>query len=585
MPAAIPIGIDSFVKLRQLGLEYVDKSFFIQAIIEDIGSEVLLLPRPRRFGKTVNLTMLETFFSCTGPDHLALFRGLLIEEAGEPVWKHFRRYPTVFITLKSLKPQTPQEWQQLIALKLSELFMAHLPVLERDGLLNDREKVTLDQLTRGTADKFVTQRSLFYLTEWLHRAYGEPVMMLIDEYDTPVHAGWLADQQSGRSSVFKPGQPVSPDSVYAEVVDFYRTCFGHLLKGNPHLFKGVLTGILRVSKESIFSDLNNITVRTLLESEYSTCFGFTEAEVVALCERQEQTAHLDAIRQWYNGYRFGGNVIYNPWSVLYFLGSMDKKPKPYWLNSSGNDLIKTELSRNAMGMHEDFQRLLEGKTVERSLQRNFSFSELEGSVDSLYSLLVFSGYLKAEQVEGPDPEVEQVALSIPNREVRQIWRESFQQWLNFQLGGGLQVQELQRAILTGDARRLEKMLGRLGQHILSFMDGDAREPEALYHGLMLGLCASMEPVHWVRSNRESGLGRADILILPSRSGQAGAVLELKVADEGPDGLQEALAEGRQQLLARHYRAELEAAGASPLQQWVVAFDGKTVKVERVTDVA
>lgn len=582
MPAAIPIGIDSFVELRELELEYVDKSFFIQQIAADIGAKVLLLPRPRRFGKTLNLTMLETFFARTDQNRRELFRGLQIEAAGEEVWKHFQRYPTVFITLKSLKPQTREEWLQAIARLLREVFASHIPSIEALAKLDKFELQDLEALQAGTANKALLQKSLYLLTQWLHRAYGEPVLMLIDEYDTPVQAGWLVDQQAGRTSVARPGQSVSPDSVYAEVVDFYRTCFGHLLKGNPHLYKGVLTGVLRVSKESIFSDLNNVTVHTLLDREYATSFGFTEPEVVALCERQGQKDHLPVIQSWYNGYRFGGNTIYNPWSVLNFLRTNDKKPQPYWLNSSGNDLIKTELGRHALNQHENFERLLEGKTVERRIQRNFSFSELEGSLDSLYSLLLFSGYLKAEQVEGPDPELELVALSIPNKEVWQIWRDSFQQWLSFQLGGGSQVEDLQRALLAGDVIALERLLGRLAMNLLSSLDAYAREPEALYHGLMVGLCASMEPGHRVRSNRETGMGRADLLILPSRPGMPGAVLELKVAGKPyKRTMKQALTEGRQQILTRNYRAELEAMGARPIQQLVVAFDGKTVKVEAV----
>lgn len=583
MPAAIPIGIDSFVKLRQLGLEYVDKSDFIRELAEDIGSEVLLLPRPRRFGKTVNLTMLETFFGRSEHPHRALFAGLQIEQAGEEVWKHFQRYPTVFITLKSLKPQSREEWQQLIARKIRELVATHVHFIEAHAGLEALERQELAALHAGTAERTLLQRSLYLLTDWLHRSYGEPVMVLIDEYDTPVHAGWLADQQAGRNAVFRPGQVVSPESVYAEVVDFYRTCFGHLLKGNPHLFKGVLTGILRVSKESIFSDLNNIMVRTLLEPEYSTCFGFTEPEVAALCERQGQTQHLDAIRQWYNGYRFGGEVIYNPWSVLNFLHARDKEPQPYWLNSSGNELIKTELARCALDMHADFEALLEGQSLLRVVERNFSFSELETSPEALYSLLVFSGYLKGQRPPSPLPHPELLSIAIPNQEVALIWRKSLQQWLNRQLGGGQQVQALQTALLQGDAISVQRLLERLALHLLSVQDGDPREPEALYHGLVVGLCASLEPEFRVRSNRETGLGRADLLILPTRQGQPGAVLELKVAGKPyKRTLKKALLEGRQQLLTQKYRAELEAAGASPLQQWVVAFDGKTVKVERVT---
>jgi len=362
------------------------------------------------------------------------------------------------------------------------------------------------------------------------------------------------------------------------VVDFFRGFFGAALKGNPHLFKGVMTGILRISKESIFSDLNNLLVSTLLDNDYADCFGFTEAEVVALFERQGQTARLPEAREWYNGYRFGPETIYNPWSVLNFLREPARAPQAWWLNSSSNDLIKEQLTRHAFKMSSDLQALMEGRRIERKIESNISFPQLDTSTDTLLSLLLFSGYLKAEPISG-EYSGSRHCLSIPNKEVAEIYQLTFKLWLEAHLGGSSErVTSLVKALLEGDAHLFQRYLSMYTLNMLSYLDGTGSEPEALYQGLMLGLCAVLEPGHRVRSNRESGFGRADLLILPNRPGRPGAVLELKVAEKGRRTMKQALSEGKAQLEQRKYVTELLASGASPVHKWVVGFDGKIVKV-------
>ena len=340
----------------------------------------------------------------------------------------------------------------------------------------------------------------------------------------------------------------------------------------------MLTGILRVSRESIFSGLNNLAVCTLLQPDFSTYFGFTEAETEALLERCGRPEALETVRRWYNGYLFGDRVLYNPWSVLNFL-RWGGEPRPYWLSTSSNDLIKSVLQGRATRLQPVFEALLAGGGIERVLDENVVLDELDRNDDALFGLLVFAGYLKAEKrSQGP---MEQAAhfLSIPNREVRMMYTGTFRDWMRTRmLGHGGDLGRLTGALLEGDAEVFEEQLQAFAENVLSYHDAAAPSPEQLYHGFVLGLLAVLEPGHRVRSNRESGKGRPDVLIAPAQPGGAGAVLELKVAKPGKKTLQQALEEGLEQIRRNDYGAELRAAGAAPVHAFAVAFDGKQVLV-------
>ena len=496
MPAPIPIGNDIFRSVRERGLEYIDKTRLIQDILDDAGTMVLLLPRPRRFGKTLNMTMLEAFFARRAEDLTHLFEGLHIWSAGEKYRAHFQRYPTIFLTFKNLKPGSAEAWDQAIRMKVSELYRRHVPVFE-DLALAAVERRELEHFLDGTASDVLLQRGLERLSAWLHRAYGEQVLILVDEYDTPIHEAWRRSLETDRppsSSGLFAGGASGVSSLYDKVVSFFKDFFGAALKGNEHLFRGVLTGILRVSKESIFSDLNNLNVKTLLEPEFSDAFGFTEEETRALCERQGQLEHLPTIRTWYNGYCFGGRTVYNPWSVLSFLNNKDKTPQSHWLNSSSNDLVKQLIMKRGVRAHKTFRPLLEGGRIVTRLETNLVFPSLERSDSALVALLLFSGYLEAERVPGEPGEQAVYALSIPNREVMEVYQTTFREWLEASLGGfGGETELLLEALLSGDEERLEEMLGKMALRTMSIQDQTATRPESFYHGLMLGLCAALEP--------------------------------------------------------------------------------------------
>jgi hypothetical protein len=556
MPRPIPIGVDDFRSLRERGMEYVDKSHLIREIL-DKGAESLLLPRPRRFGKTLNMTMLRCFFEKRADDLSPLFADLSIWQAGDEYRAHFQRYPVIFLTLKDVKLASFDDSWSLLRAKLAALFEEHRSVLDA-GVLSEDEARRYRQVLAGTAEVAGYANALLDLSAYLRRAHGEKVVILIDEYDAPIHAGVAGG--------YAPS-----------ILDFFRAFLSAGLKGNPNLFKAVLTGVLRVAKESIFSGLNNLAVYTLLRPDFSTCFGFIEPEVAALLERSGRLGLLDAVRAWYNGYVFGGAIIYNPWSILNYIDSPELEPRPFWVSTSANELVREALVKHAAKARDDIEALLEGRGVVRRLDENVALSDMDTRTDTLFSLLTFSGYLKAEkQVLGPAEEP-LYRLSIPNREVHQVYTSTFREWMEGRMGSESAVDRLKRALLSGDAEALEEELAAFTQSVLSYHD-IARRPENVYHAFVIGLLATLEPDYEVRSNRESGKGRPDVIIRPKQAGRPGALLELKVARPGKKTLEQALAEGAAQIRELDYASELIAAGANPVHAFAVAFDGKDVRV-------
>jgi hypothetical protein len=558
MTLQIPLGIDDFRLLRESDLTYVDKTRLVCDVLDLTGTQVLLLPRPRRFGKSLNLSMLRCFFERSDEDLAHLFQGLAVWQAGDAYRAHFQRHPVIYLNFKDVKPDTFDGCRIRLHKTIQVLFDAHRHVLEHPQV-SEREARDYRAVLEGTAGDELYERALADLSALLHRYHGERVVILIDEYDAPIHAGYT-------------------NGYVREVVGFFRAFLGSGLKSNPHLFKAVLTGILRVARESIFSGLNNLAVYSLLKPAFSTAFGFTEAEVVELLGRTGRLEALSTVQEWYNGYLFGGHVIYNPWSVLSFL-SYGGDPEPYWLSTSSNDLIKHVLGVRATRIQPVFERLLAGGSVDQILDENLALDELERSDRALWSLLVFSGYLKAERQ--PIAAMGRIVhrLSIPNREIRIVYVDTFRLWMEQRIAGhGGNLDELTRALLRGDAAAVEWQLQAFATDLLSYHDAGTARPENLYQGFIIGLLAVMEQTHLVRSNRESGAGRPDVLIRPRVPGQPGVVLELKVARAGEKPLDVALEEGLAQLAANDYAAELRAAGADPIHALAVAFDGKQVRV-------
>jgi hypothetical protein len=562
MALPLPIGISDFRELREKELTYVDKSGLLIDMIDMPGAKVLLLPRPRRFGKTLNLSMLRCFFERQPEDLSHLFADLAVWRAGDAYREHFQRYPVIFLTFRDAKASSFEQCWADLTTKIEALFREHRALLT-SGVLDPGEERDYRAILDRTAQPVLYRRALGDLSSYLRRATGERAIILIDEYDQPIHAGYV-------------------NGYAREILEFCRAFLTSGLKDNPHLERGVITGILRVARENIFSGLNNLAVCTLLEPRFATSFGFTEPEVEALLSSAGRSDALTEVRRWYNGYRFSGHVIYNPWSVLNFL-HWQREAQPYWLSTSDNALIRHLLERHAGRLHTAFEDLLAGRGVEHTIDENIVLDQLEHDEDALWSLLLFSGYLNAEaQPRLPDAPRTVYRLSIPNIEVRLLYTDTFHAWMKSRLRGqGGDLRRFIKALLSGDAATLEQELQALALAMLSYHDAGSADPEALYHGFVLGLLAVLEPGHAVRSNRESGKGRPDVLIVPRQPGQPGVVLELKVARPARKTLEQALDEGIRQLGDNDYQAELRAAGAQPLHALVVAFDGKDVRVRNL----
>ncbi|MBI4602412.1 MAG: AAA family ATPase [Planctomycetes bacterium] len=565
MPLPISLGSSDFLQLRLEGSYYVDKSLFVAEILRG-PSRVVLLPRPRRFGKTLNLSTLRYFVErpvgagLKDGDVRRAFLGLEVEGSGEDVWARFQKHPVIFLTFKDVKGGGGSPggvFAYLLGAEAGRL----APLFE--SVLSPADRASLDDLLYRRGSPALLAQSLYLLSKWLHQATGEKVFILIDEYDTPIHDAFGDEEQ------------------YQEVVGFFRNFFSAGLKDNPHLEKGVLTGILRVAKESMFSGLNNLQVYSLLRKDYATCFGFTEEEVDRICSDFELSrAQRDALRSWYNGYRFGGHVIYNPWSVLSFTAHRGDRPRAYWVNTGGDALIRNLLIESGLEIQNDIEALLRGESIEKPVDEHTVFRDLERKSEAVFSFLVMSGYLRADELlRIEDAGTEWWRLSVPNKEVSTAYKGLFRDWITTSVGGETHQRALCRAVLAGDASTVEAHLGTILERTLSYHDTAGRAKEVVYQAFVAGLLVALDSTHQVRSNRESGLGRCDVLIVPRRSGQPGVVLELKVL-KASETMEQALAAALEQVRAKNYAGELQAAGAAPVVELAAVFDKKSVRVAR-----
>ncbi|MBK9648863.1 MAG: AAA family ATPase [Deltaproteobacteria bacterium] len=556
-PAQFPPapGPDDFRMLRERGHHYVDKT---RLIVEWLRSpdQVILLPRPRRFGKTLNLSMMRAFLARGESDATALFEGLEVQSAGPEILSHQGRYPVIFVSLKDTKAGSYADFVAAMRSVIRLLVAEHRALLESPAV-EPSQRARLARLLAGEADEETLRMSLRDLSVGLRDHHGEPTVILIDEYDAPIEAAFVSQG-------------------YDEVILFMQGMLGAALKSNPSLYRGVLTGVRRVAKETLFSDLNNVRTCTLLDPEYATAFGFTEDEVRAVLAAAGRLDALPDVRRWFNGYIFGGQNLYNPWSVLSF--AQQGVLKDYWVATSSDALLRRVLLRSD-GLEGDFELLLSGGSVEKRIDPQVALRDLDHEPGGVWSLLLTAGYLRADDVRYEHGEAV-VSLAIPNVEVNNVWRRSFLSWLQRSGGGEASVKRLHQALLSGQTQDLARLLAKLVQNALSYHDtglGPDSAPERVYQAFTLGLLVSLEPDWRVRSNRESGLGRADVLILPSAPGRPGVVLEFKRVwvEEGetPD---QALNDAQRQITERRYAAELWAAGSSVVYAVAIAFEGKRV---------
>ncbi len=542
-PPAVLIGNSDFLKQREGNVLYVDKSRFISEVLSR-SAEVQLYPRPRRFGKTLSMSMLRYFLEI-GPDRSHLFSDLEVWQ--DPLARrHFQKHPVIFLSFRAVRGEdwasTRGALQRVVQRELERLEPLWSAPAVRERLVQ-----RLRRVLEGVQDE---RDVLEDLSVALLMATGERVALLIDEYDGPLLNAWTAGH-------------------YDQVAEWFRAFLTSGLKDNSALLRGVLTGILRVAKESMFSGLNNVRVYSLLARDREL-FGFTQADVDTLLRQYGREAEAEEIRRWYNGYRFGDSIVYNPWSILHVLHQPLEPLKPHWLNSSDNALVRTLLLQSA-DLQPEITTLLLGGTIEEVIDENVALRDLRGG--NVWSMLLFSGYLRAVS-QRQDSTRTRVTLAIPNQEVEGIWRDTFSVWLE---AGTEKIEPLHRAILTGNADKVQELLQKLLLRHVSSHDVKETQDEAFYHAFVLGLLVTLEQSHAVRSNREVGIGRADVQLIPKRPGLPGVVLEFKRKSDKRSLVWHA-GSALRQISAKGYCAEVEAAGATPIHRLGVSFSGKEVVV-------
>ncbi|MCB9740760.1 MAG: AAA family ATPase [Deltaproteobacteria bacterium] len=555
------LGTSDFLQLREAGLRYVDKSAFITEILRS-EAQVLLLPRPRRFGKTLNLSTLAAYLERTEQDRSALFEDLAVWQAGDDVRAHFGRHPVLLLTFKDVKERSWADALLAIRQVIADEVRRHHETLQLR--LHPDEQALLAELTAPSTPPVALAQSLRRLSQWLHRATGERVVILVDEYDTPLHAAYH-------------------NGYYDDAVLLFRNLFSGAFKDNSHLFRGVMTGILRIAKESIFSGLNNLAVYSLLSTPFASHFGFSPEEVATLAAERGLQGRMPEIERWYNGYRFGGHTIYNPWSVLSFLANPVDGLKPYWVQTSSDDILRELLVEGGRVDGGDLETLLSGGAITKPVDEHLVLREVRASSASVWSFLLFSGYLRANAAV-PDGRRLLAELQVPNREVGVALRGLFEDFFDRGLGGEDRTAQLCRALLSGDVETFERLLEALLLASLSYHDVAGPRPEAVYQAFVVGLLVRLDATHEVRSNREAGHGRVDVLVSPRRPAEAGVVLELKVIDaRRGETAQSALASALRQVRERDYAAALRERGAGVVHQLGAVFDGKRAWVAAVGD--
>lgn len=562
----LPVGIDDFRKLRESHFYYVDKTRLIEQLLLN-WSEVTLFTRPRRFGKTLNMSMLKSFFDI-GTDE-ALFDGLYISGNKELCDEYMGKYPVIFLSLKGVEGLTYEEaFEAFVRIMGKEVNRVSF-LADSDKLTQiEREQykgLTIMKNGRLAFDKEKLISSLQLLSQLLYKHYGKKAVILIDEYDVPL------------DKAFQNG-------YYNEMVPLIRGLFGQALKTNEFLQFAVLTGCLRISKESIFTGLNNFKVMSITDSRFDEQFGFTDEEVRKLLSDYGMDSHFDEVKEWYDGYHFGRADVYCPWDVInhadHLRDDSDAKPQTYWINSSGNSLVRRLINRADSSTKDEIERLIAGEAIEKVIRQDLTYDEIENSIDNIWSVLFTTGYLtKIGEVKLADSESYAYKLVIPNKEVREVFVLQIQEWFKAVVANDNDTMKLlSKAILDKDETILARQLNIVMGRMISILDTKAPDDmkENFYHGLLLGLLRGSNPDWLIKSNRESGDGFSDILIKPENP-DLGIVIEVKYAKEFKK-LDAACDAAMAQIKQKRYDETLRDEGRCDILAYGIAFCRKRCKV-------
>lgn len=547
---SLPIGVSDF-KLATTGYYYVDKTLMIRDFL-DKKPMVSLFTRPRRFGKTLNMDMLRVFFEKTNEDTSVYFKNKQIWQCGDYYTKHQGQYPVIFLTFKDVKSMTWEETFQKIRRLISLEFIRHNE-LETSSVLTSYEKEQYHLLAGDSGDEVDCQMGLQLLSLLLHKHYGRECIIIIDEYDTPIQQGHTCN-------------------FYPEIVNFMRNFFSGGLKDNPHLAFGFLTGILRVAKESIFSGMNNLKTYSILDDGYSSYFGFTEKEVKDLLRYYGKDDKYDELSEWYDGYRFGNTEIFNPWSVINYI-SDNCFPKAFWQSTGSNDIIGEIIKTATPEITEDLYKLLCGEKIAAYIDTGVIYPEVQNNPYSIYSFLLVAGYLKVANIYPQSDGNFMCDVAIPNKEITFVYEKEV---LNRTNQNSLAI-SISQAIFSKDTQKLQTLLEDFMVKSISSIDG---ANESFYHGMMLGLCAILGNRYKIRSNRESGLGRFDIQLMPLTKGMPGFIFEFKHTKDEHIDLSALADSALQQIEAKKYDTELRDNGVNSIISIGIAFRGKSAVVRR-----
>lgn len=550
----IPIGVEDFKRLIDDGYYFIDKTLMIKELLDQKGM-VNLYTRPRRFGKTLNMSMLKRYFEKTEEDNSYLFEGLKISEAGEKYCQHMGKYPVISISLKGMKQPT---WEQVF-IQFKEIianeFERHQEIL-KCASISERKRKRIQSILDDTADDTIYSTALKLLSDCLFEAYNQKVIVLIDEYDVPLENAYF-------------------NGFYDNTIDLMCSVFESVLKTNDSLEFGVLTGCLRISKESIFTGLNNLKVNSIRFEKFSNYFGFTESEIKKLSEYYVIGDKFEEIKKWYDGYRFGTTDIYNPWSVLNYIQTAitmpDAPPEPYWSNTSSNSIIHKLITESDITVRNMIEELMNGESISVPIYEDTVYADIDVNNDSIWSFLLFTGYLKIINTKNIDNML-YADLVIPNIEVRTIYQRTIIQWFKEKVNANPR-RDLFEALINEDIESIEDILCDWLDETISYHD----EKEQFYHGFLTGLLSGFKG-YTLKSNRESGDGRLDLMLMERRRRELAIVIEVKDTKNFNE-LEKLCNEGLAQIDRLRYEAELKHDRYKKIIKYGIAFCQKSCMVK------
>ncbi|NFH92009.1 AAA family ATPase [Clostridium botulinum] len=542
----LPIGVDNFEKLITRDYYYIDKTLLIKDLLDN-KADVNLFTRPRRFGKTLNMSMLQYYFEKREEDNAYLFENLNIMKAGEEYTSHMGQYPVINLSLKSAKQPNFELAYISIARRIAEEYKRHEYILKSENLKNEKERFL--KILKEQGDEGDYTDSIFFLSQCLEKYHNKKVIILIDEYDVPLENAFF-------------------EGFYDKMIAFLRSLFESALKTNSSLEFSVITGCLRISRESIFTGLNNLNIVSILNDRYAEHFGFTDDEVKKILKDYKVEEKYSVIKEWYNGYIFGSTNVYNPWSVVKYvydlLPNINVFPSSYWANTSSNSIVKSLIEKADSVTKKEIELLIEGKTIEKRVHEDITYDEMYDSMENLWNFMFFTGYFKKVGERMDEEDNHYITLKIPNKEVKYIFKNKILKWFHDKV----KVKDLSTmysAIFNKDAQTFQKELNAMLRQTISFNDAY----ENFYHGFTLGVLANMHEF-LVKSNREAGDGRSDIFIKSLSIFEPCVILELKVCDK-PKDIFKKCDEALAQIDEKNYEEELKEEGYENIINYGISF--------------